>query len=98
MGLICYLFLFTDALADTFYSIGVVMSLCQLFTVLELFHIADGIDKSWILPRLFQVGATPLVFLFKVKVDKNEARVCGWVLIWVCLHSRWWRGIFCCSL
>ncbi|XP_029609590.1 very-long-chain (3R)-3-hydroxyacyl-CoA dehydratase 4 isoform X2 [Salmo trutta] len=40
-----------DALADTFYAVGVVMSLCQLLSVLELFHIADGIEKARLLPR-----------------------------------------------
>uniref|UniRef100_A0A665UVY1 Very-long-chain (3R)-3-hydroxyacyl-CoA dehydratase n=1 Tax=Echeneis naucrates TaxID=173247 RepID=A0A665UVY1_ECHNA len=38
-----------DALADTFYSVGLVMSLCQLLSILELFHIADGIEKNLLL-------------------------------------------------
>ncbi|TKS92571.1 Very-long-chain (3R)-3-hydroxyacyl-CoA dehydratase [Collichthys lucidus] len=47
-----------DALADTFYSIGFVMSLCQLLSILELFHIADGIEKARLLPRFVQVCIT----------------------------------------
>lgn len=48
-------FLTADALADTFYSVGFVMSLCQLLSILELFHIADGIEKARLLPRFIQV-------------------------------------------
>lgn len=44
-----------DALADTFYSVGLVMTLCQLLSILELFHIADGIEKARLLPRFIQV-------------------------------------------
>lgn len=47
-----------DALADTFYSVGFVMSLCQLLSALELFHIADGIEKARLLPRFLQVSLT----------------------------------------
>lgn len=49
------LFVTADALADTFYSVGFVMSLCQLLSILELFHIADGIEKARLLPRFIQV-------------------------------------------
>lgn len=48
----------TDALADTFYSVGFVMTLCQLLSILELFHIADGIEKARLLPRFVQVSIT----------------------------------------
>nr|XP_057924051.1 very-long-chain (3R)-3-hydroxyacyl-CoA dehydratase 4 isoform X1 [Doryrhamphus excisus] len=47
-----------DATVDTFYAVGLVMSLCQLFSILELFHIADGIEEAKLLPRLIQVGTT----------------------------------------
>lgn len=46
-----------DALADTFYSVGFPASLCQLFSILELYHIADGIEKARLLPRFIQVCA-----------------------------------------
>ncbi|XP_009675315.1 very-long-chain (3R)-3-hydroxyacyl-CoA dehydratase 4 isoform X4 [Struthio camelus] len=43
-----------DSLADTFYSIGLVMRLCQLLSVLEILHILVGIDKSRLFPRFLQ--------------------------------------------
>lgn len=46
-----------DALADTFHSVGFVMSLCQLLSVLEIFHIADRLERARLLPRLVQVRA-----------------------------------------
>ena len=52
------IFHFADALADTFYSVGFVMSLCQLLSILELFHIADRIEKARLLPRFIQVCIT----------------------------------------
>lgn len=38
------------------------MSLCQLLSILELYHIADGIEKARLLPRFIQVctAARPL--------------------------------------
>lgn len=47
-----------DALADMFYSIGFATSLCHLFSILELYHIADGIEKARLLPRFIQVCST----------------------------------------
>ncbi|NXC89989.1 HACD4 dehydratase, partial [Cercotrichas coryphoeus] len=44
-----------ESLADTFHSIGFVMRLCQLLSVLEILHILIGIDKSRLLPRFLQV-------------------------------------------
>lgn len=46
-----------DALVDTFYAVGLAASLCQLFSVLELYHIADGLEKARLLPRFIQVRA-----------------------------------------
>ncbi|KAH0628353.1 hypothetical protein JD844_009375 [Phrynosoma platyrhinos] len=43
-----------DSVADTFYSIGLVMRICQLATILELLHIGLGIDEDHFLPRLLQ--------------------------------------------
>ncbi|XP_066576348.1 very-long-chain (3R)-3-hydroxyacyl-CoA dehydratase 4 isoform X2 [Amia ocellicauda] len=62
-----------DALADTFYSIGIVMSLCQLLSILELFHIADGIEESLLLPRFLQVLERN-VLLFVVIVSQEEVQ------------------------
>lgn len=44
-----------DALADTFYSVGFAASMCQLLSILELYHIADGIEDARLLPRFIQV-------------------------------------------
>lgn len=37
------------------------MSLCQLLSILELFHIADGIEKARLLPRFVQVCITLII-------------------------------------
>lgn len=73
-----------DSLADTFYSIGVVMTLCQLLTVLEPFHIADGIDNSWLLPRLFQVVERNLLLLTIVLTEEIQSKpvVCVQFFLW----------------
>ncbi|KAJ8397875.1 hypothetical protein AAFF_G00435640 [Aldrovandia affinis] len=74
-----------DALADTFYSVGVVMSLCQLMSVLELFHIADGIEKGELLPRFVQVMERNFV-LFVVIISQEEIQsksvVCIQFYLW----------------
>ncbi|XP_015200644.1 very-long-chain (3R)-3-hydroxyacyl-CoA dehydratase 4 [Lepisosteus oculatus] len=74
-----------DALADTFYSIGVVMSLCQLLSVLELFHILDGIENSKLLPRFLQVLERNFI-LFVVIVSQEEMQsryiVCMLFYLW----------------
>ncbi|XP_023676687.2 very-long-chain (3R)-3-hydroxyacyl-CoA dehydratase 4 isoform X1 [Paramormyrops kingsleyae] len=73
-----------DALADTFYSVGVAMSLCQLLSVLELFHIADGIEKGALLPRFVQV--TERIFLFVVIATQENIQskpiVCALFYLW----------------
>uniref|UniRef100_A0A8C6T371 very-long-chain (3R)-3-hydroxyacyl-CoA dehydratase n=1 Tax=Neogobius melanostomus TaxID=47308 RepID=A0A8C6T371_9GOBI len=52
-----------DALADTFYSVGFVMSLCQLLSFLELYHIADGIEEARLLPRFIHVCTRDLIVI-----------------------------------
>lgn len=69
------IFYFADALADTFYSTGFVMSLCQLLSFLELFHIADGIEKARLLPRLIQVCITAQ-HLDGKKAQSHTNKVC----------------------
>ncbi|XP_064200018.1 very-long-chain (3R)-3-hydroxyacyl-CoA dehydratase 4 isoform X3 [Anguilla rostrata] len=74
-----------DALADTFYSVGVVVSLCQLMSVLELFHIADEIEKAGLLPRFIQVMERNFV-LFVVIISQEEVQsksiVCIQFFLW----------------
>ncbi|XP_056156298.1 very-long-chain (3R)-3-hydroxyacyl-CoA dehydratase 4 [Lampris incognitus] len=74
-----------DSLADTFFSMGVVMSLCQLLSILELFHIADGIEKGRLLPRFVQVMERNLL-LFTVIILLEEIQskpvVCMQFFLW----------------
>lgn len=46
-----------DSVADTFHSIGLVMRICQLASILELLHIWFGIEKDQFYPRFLQVWA-----------------------------------------
>ncbi|CAN9509781.1 unnamed protein product [Ophioblennius macclurei] len=68
-----------DALADTFYSVGFVMSLCQLLSVLELFHIADGIEKARLLPRFIQVVEKNLLLIMVIMLEGIQAQGVVWV-------------------
>ncbi|XP_071371230.1 very-long-chain (3R)-3-hydroxyacyl-CoA dehydratase 4 isoform X1 [Centroberyx affinis] len=73
-----------DALADTFYSVGVVMALCQLLSILELFHIADGIEKARLLPRLIQVMERNLLLVMVVILEDIQSKpvVCVLFFLW----------------
>lgn len=74
-----------DSLADTFYSIGLVMRLCQLLSVLEILHILIGIDKSRLLPRFLQITER-IVVLFVVINSQEEVQgkyiVCVLFFLW----------------
>lgn len=73
-----------DALADTFYSVGLVMSLCQLLSILELFHIADGIEKARLFPRFIQVVEKNLLLLVVIMWEEIQSRpvVCLQLFLW----------------
>uniref|UniRef100_A0A3P8SQH4 Very-long-chain (3R)-3-hydroxyacyl-CoA dehydratase n=1 Tax=Amphiprion percula TaxID=161767 RepID=A0A3P8SQH4_AMPPE len=73
-----------DALADTFYSVGFVMSLCQLLSILELFHIADGIEKARLIPRFFQVMEKNLLLILIIKLEEIQSKpvVCLQFFLW----------------
>ncbi|XP_028284577.1 very-long-chain (3R)-3-hydroxyacyl-CoA dehydratase 4 [Parambassis ranga] len=73
-----------DALADTFYSVGFVMSLCQLLSNLELFHIADGIEKARLLPRFIQVMEKNLLLLMVIILEEFQSKpvVCVQFFLW----------------
>lgn len=73
-----------DALADTFYSVGFVMSLCQLLSVLELFHIADGIEKARLLPRFIQVMEKNLLLIMIIMLEELQSKpvVCVQLFFW----------------
>ncbi|XP_062300502.1 very-long-chain (3R)-3-hydroxyacyl-CoA dehydratase 4 [Scomber scombrus] len=73
-----------DALADTFYSVGFVMSLCQLLSILELFHIADGIEKARLLPRLIQVMEKNVLLIMIIMLEEIQSKpvVCLLLFLW----------------
>ncbi|XP_070785781.1 very-long-chain (3R)-3-hydroxyacyl-CoA dehydratase 4 isoform X2 [Enoplosus armatus] len=73
-----------DALADTFYSVGFVMSLCQLLSILELFHIADGIEKARLLPRFVQVTEKNLLLIMVIMLEEIQSKpvVCVQLFLW----------------
>lgn len=73
-----------DALADTFYSVGFVMSLCQLLSILELFHIADGIEKARLLPRFIQVTEKNLLLIMVIMLEEIQSKpvVCAQFCLW----------------
>ncbi|XP_070849620.1 very-long-chain (3R)-3-hydroxyacyl-CoA dehydratase 4 [Chaetodon trifascialis] len=73
-----------DALADTFYSVGFVMSLCQLLSILELFHIADGIEKARLLPRFVQVMEKNILLIMVIMLEEIQSKpvVCVLFFLW----------------
>nr|XP_040035993.1 very-long-chain (3R)-3-hydroxyacyl-CoA dehydratase 4 isoform X1 [Gasterosteus aculeatus aculeatus]XP_040035994.1 very-long-chain (3R)-3-hydroxyacyl-CoA dehydratase 4 isoform X1 [Gasterosteus aculeatus aculeatus] len=72
-----------DALADTFYSVGVVMTLCQLLSILELFHIADGIEKARLLPRFIQVMEKNCLLIMVIMLEiECKPVVCAQLFLW----------------
>ncbi|KAI5609580.1 very-long-chain (3R)-3-hydroxyacyl-CoA dehydratase 4 [Silurus asotus] len=77
-----------DALAGTFYFVGVMMSLCQLLSVLELFHIADGIEESRLLPRLVQVIERNFLLFLIISQEEFQSKtvVCVLFYLWNILH------------
>ncbi|GAA6100873.1 very-long-chain (3R)-3-hydroxyacyl-CoA dehydratase 4 [Tachysurus ichikawai] len=77
-----------DALAGTFYFVGVMMSMCQLFSVLELFHIADGIEECPLLPRLVQVVERNFLLFLIISQEEFQSKtvVCALFYLWNILH------------
>ncbi|PWA14789.1 hypothetical protein CCH79_00014437 [Gambusia affinis] len=73
-----------DALADTFYSVGFVMSLCQLLSILEIFHIADGIEKARLLPRFIQVIEKNILLIMVIILEEIQSKpvVCVQFFLW----------------
>ncbi|KAG7496240.1 hypothetical protein JOB18_015029 [Solea senegalensis] len=60
------------------------MSLCQLLSILELFHIADGIEKARLLPRFIQVTEKNLLLILVIMLEEiqSEPVVCVQFLLW----------------
>ncbi|XP_063043079.1 very-long-chain (3R)-3-hydroxyacyl-CoA dehydratase 4 [Engraulis encrasicolus] len=87
------------AQVDIFYSVGLVMSVCQLLSLLELFHIADDIEKGRLLPRFIQVMERNLL-LFVVFVGQEDFQsqciVCVQLYLWNILQLlRYPHGLLC---
>lgn len=79
-NMVARLFMFgRGALADTFYSVGLVMTLCQLLSVLELFHIADGLEKTRLLPRFIQVVEKNLLLIVVIKLEGIQPQTVVWL-------------------
>ncbi|XP_026873015.2 very-long-chain (3R)-3-hydroxyacyl-CoA dehydratase 4 isoform X1 [Electrophorus electricus] len=74
----------SDALAGTFYFVGVMMSLCQLLSILELFHIADGLENCRLLPRFVQVMERNLILFLIINQEEFQSRtiVCVLFFLW----------------
>uniref|UniRef100_A0ACB8ES48 Very-long-chain (3R)-3-hydroxyacyl-CoA dehydratase 4 n=1 Tax=Sphaerodactylus townsendi TaxID=933632 RepID=A0ACB8ES48_9SAUR len=74
-----------DSVADTFYSIGLVMRICQSLSILELLHIFLGIEKDRFYPRLLQITER-IIILFVVIASQEEVQgksvVCLLFFLW----------------
>ncbi|XP_047241511.1 very-long-chain (3R)-3-hydroxyacyl-CoA dehydratase 4 isoform X3 [Girardinichthys multiradiatus] len=73
-----------DALADTFYSVGFVMSLCQLLSNLEIYHITDGIEKARLIPRFIQVMEKNILLIMVIMLEEVQSKhvVCVQFFLW----------------
>uniref|UniRef100_A0A3P9C345 Very-long-chain (3R)-3-hydroxyacyl-CoA dehydratase n=1 Tax=Maylandia zebra TaxID=106582 RepID=A0A3P9C345_9CICH len=89
--------MFGQALADTFYSVGFVMSLCQLLSILELFHIADGIEKARLLPRFIQVMEKNLLLIMIIMLEELQSKpvVCVQLFFWNVLDLLYPHELLC---
>ncbi|KAM4709626.1 very-long-chain (3R)-3-hydroxyacyl-CoA dehydratase 4 isoform 2-T3 [Discoglossus pictus] len=80
-----FLFFGQDAFADTFYTIGLVMQVCQLLSVLELLHVVLGAEQHYLVPSFLQV-IERLVILFVVIRSQEEVQskciVCALFFLW----------------
>ncbi|KAG9274190.1 very-long-chain (3R)-3-hydroxyacyl-CoA dehydratase 4 [Astyanax mexicanus] len=73
-----------DALAGTFYFVGVMMCGCQLLSILELFHIADGLEESRLLPRFVQVMQRNFLLFLIISQEEFQSQtvVCVLFYLW----------------
>ncbi|CAM9271391.1 unnamed protein product, partial [Lampetra planeri] len=60
------------------------MSLCQLLSILELFHIADGIERAKLPPRVFQVTHKNLLLILVILQEDVQSQpvVCVQLFFW----------------
>ncbi|XP_077673834.1 very-long-chain (3R)-3-hydroxyacyl-CoA dehydratase 4 isoform X3 [Eretmochelys imbricata] len=73
-----------DSLADTFYSIGFVMCLCQSLSILELLHILAGIEKNCFLPRFLQITERIIILFVITSQEEVQGKyiVCVLFFLW----------------
>ncbi|XP_073201607.1 very-long-chain (3R)-3-hydroxyacyl-CoA dehydratase 4 isoform X3 [Lepidochelys kempii] len=73
-----------DSLADTFYSIGFVMCLCQSLSILELLHILVGIEKNCFLPRFLQITERIIILFVISSQEEVQGKyiVCVLFFLW----------------
>ncbi|XP_019061542.2 very-long-chain (3R)-3-hydroxyacyl-CoA dehydratase 4 isoform X1 [Fukomys damarensis] len=74
-----------DSMIDTFYTIGLVMRLCQSISLLELLHIYVGIESNHLFPRFLQLTER-IIILFVVITSQEEIQekyvVCVLFIFW----------------
>ncbi|XP_044283520.1 very-long-chain (3R)-3-hydroxyacyl-CoA dehydratase 4 [Varanus komodoensis] len=74
-----------DSVADTFHSIGLMMRICQLLSILELLHICLSLEQDHFLPRLLQITER-IIILFVVISSQEEVQgkyvVCLLFFLW----------------
>ncbi|XP_038155294.1 very-long-chain (3R)-3-hydroxyacyl-CoA dehydratase 4 [Cyprinodon tularosa] len=60
------------------------MSLCQLLSILEVFHIADGIEKARLLPRFIQVMEKNILLIMVIMLEEIQSKpvVCAQFFLW----------------
>ncbi|XP_067308101.1 very-long-chain (3R)-3-hydroxyacyl-CoA dehydratase 4 [Pseudorasbora parva] len=87
-----------DAQAGTFYFVGVMMGVCQLLSLLELFHIADGFEESRLFPRFMQVMERNVLLFLLISLEEFQSKpiVCVQFYLWNILGLlRYPHELFC---
>ncbi|KTF96169.1 hypothetical protein cypCar_00041910 [Cyprinus carpio] len=87
-----------DAQAGTFYFVGVMMGACQLLSLLELFHIADGFEECRLFPRFMQVMERNVHLFLLISLEEFQSKpvVCVQFYLWNILGLlRYPHELFC---
>uniref|UniRef100_A0A9J7YPC8 Very-long-chain (3R)-3-hydroxyacyl-CoA dehydratase n=1 Tax=Cyprinus carpio carpio TaxID=630221 RepID=A0A9J7YPC8_CYPCA len=90
-----------DAQAGTFYFVGVMMGACQLLSLLELFHIADGFEECRLFPRFMQVMERNVHLFLLISLEEFQSKpvVCVQFYLWNILGLlRFESFVFACRL
>lgn len=87
-----------DAQFGTFYFVAVMMGACQLLSLLELFHIADGFDECRLFPRFMQVIERNVLLFLLISLEEFQSKpiVCVQFYLWNILGLlRYPHRLFC---